>query len=72
MAEPHDAALALYNLTLVGINRVKLVRVGAVSALLALLRDVDVAARVILGVCNLEAYDEGWAALLNAGGVRFP
>ncbi|CAA0826758.1 U-box domain-containing protein 38 [Striga hermonthica] len=65
----HDSALALYHLTLVGSNRAKLVRLGAAGALLGLLRDADVAARVVLVVCNLAVSGEGRAAILDAGGV---
>ncbi|KZV39679.1 U-box domain-containing protein 38-like [Dorcoceras hygrometricum] len=65
-----DSALALYHLTLVQSNRVKVVRLGATGAFLGLLKDTEVAARVVLIVCNLAASDEGRAALLDAGAVR--
>lgn len=65
----HDAALALYHLTLVQSNRAKVIRLGAAGALLGLLKDADVAARVVLVVCNLAAGDEGRAALLDANAV---
>ncbi|XP_073125027.1 U-box domain-containing protein 40-like [Henckelia pumila] len=65
-----DSALALYHLTLVQSNRVKVVRLGAAGAFLGLLKDTEVAARVVLIVCNLAACDEGRAVLLDAGAVR--
>lgn len=65
-----DAALALYHLTLVQSNRVKLMKLGAVGSLLGLLRDAEVAARVVLVVCNLAASDEGRGALLDANAVE--
>ncbi|KAH6807602.1 plant U-box 38 [Perilla frutescens var. frutescens] len=65
----HDSALALYHLTLVQSNRAKVIRLGAAGALLGLLKDTDVAARVVLVVCNLAAGDEGRAALLDANAV---
>ncbi|XP_057806303.1 U-box domain-containing protein 38-like [Salvia miltiorrhiza] len=65
----HDAALALYHLTLVQSNRAKVIRLGAAAALLGLLKDRDVAARVVLTVCNLATCDEGRAALLDANAV---
>lgn len=65
----HDAALALYHLTLVQSNRAKVIRLGAAGTLLGLLKDADVAARVVLVVCNLAACDEGRAALLDANAV---
>ncbi|KAG8379038.1 hypothetical protein BUALT_Bualt07G0046600 [Buddleja alternifolia] len=66
----HDSALALYHLTMVQSNRVKMMRLGAVSALLALLKDAQVAARVVLVVCNLATCDEGRAALMDANAVE--
>lgn len=65
----HDSALALYHLTLVQSNRAKVIRLGAAGALLGLLKDADVAARVVLVVCNLAACDDGRAALLDANAV---
>ncbi|KAI3454550.1 hypothetical protein Pfo_011213 [Paulownia fortunei] len=66
----HDAALALYHLTLVQSNRVKIMKLGAVGVLLGLLKDAEVAARVVLVVCNLAAWDDGRAALLDANAVK--
>ncbi|KAK4437164.1 U-box domain-containing protein 38 [Sesamum alatum] len=65
----HDAALALYHLTLVQSNRVKIMKLGAAGILLGLLKDPEVAARVVLVVCNLASHDEGRAALLDANAV---
>ncbi|KAL3639510.1 hypothetical protein CASFOL_017417 [Castilleja foliolosa] len=66
----HDAALALYHLTLVSSNRVKLVRLGAAGVLLGVLRDdAEMAACVVLVVCNLAASDEGRAALMDSNAV---
>ncbi|KAL7139068.1 hypothetical protein ABFS83_09G025900 [Erythranthe nasuta] len=65
-----DASLALYHLTLVGSNRAKMVKLGAAGALLGMLKDPEVAARVVLVVCNLAACDEGRAALLDANAVQ--
>ncbi|PIN26415.1 Ubiquitin--protein ligase [Handroanthus impetiginosus] len=67
----HDAALALYHLTLVQTNRVKIMKLGAVAVLLGLLRDSEVAARVVLVVCNLATCDEGRVALMDANAVEF-
>lgn len=64
-----DSASALYHLTLVQINRVKIVKLGAVGVLLGMLEDTELAARVVLVVCNLAACDPGRSALLEAGGV---
>ncbi|KAK6123414.1 hypothetical protein DH2020_042837 [Rehmannia glutinosa] len=66
----HDAALALYHLTLVQSNRAKIMKLGAAGVLLGLLKDAEVAARVVLVVCNLAACDEGRAALLDANAVE--
>lgn len=65
-----DAALALYHLTLMQSNRVKIVKLGSAGVLLGLLKDPEVAARVVLVICNLAACEEGRAALLDAGAVR--
>ncbi|KAL3835160.1 hypothetical protein ACJIZ3_009896 [Penstemon smallii] len=65
-----DSALALYHLTLVQSNRVKIMKLGAVGILLGLLSDAEVAARVVLIVCNLAACDEGRAALMDANAVE--
>lgn len=64
-----DSASALYQLTLVQTNRVKIVKLGAVGVLLGMLEDTELAARVVLVVCNLAACDPGRSALLEAGGV---
>ncbi|KAL3640661.1 hypothetical protein CASFOL_015629 [Castilleja foliolosa] len=65
-----DAALALYHLTLVSSNRVKMVKLGAAGVLIGMMRDdVEMAARVVLVVCNLAACDEGRAALLDGNAV---
>ncbi|KAL6559428.1 hypothetical protein OROGR_004545 [Orobanche gracilis] len=65
----HDSALALYHLTLVGSNRVKMVRLGAAGVLLGMLKDAEVAARVVLVVCNLAASNEGRTTLLDSNAV---
>ncbi|XP_051136814.1 U-box domain-containing protein 38-like [Andrographis paniculata] len=64
-----DAALALYHLTLVQSNKVKLAKLGAAGVLLGLLKDEDVAARVVLVLCNLATSGEGRAALLDSDAV---
>ncbi|KAK4394607.1 U-box domain-containing protein 38 [Sesamum angolense] len=66
----HDAALALYHLTLVQSNRVKTIKLGAAGILLGLLKDAELAARVLLVVCNLASCDEGRAALLDVNAVE--
>ncbi|KAL2243996.1 UNVERIFIED_CONTAM: U-box domain-containing protein 38 [Sesamum indicum] len=66
----HDAALALYHLTLVQSNRVKIMKLGAAGILLGLLKDAELAARVVLVVCNLASCDGGRAALLDANAVE--
>ncbi|KAL0416964.1 UNVERIFIED_CONTAM: U-box domain-containing protein 38 [Sesamum latifolium] len=66
----HDAALALYHLTLVQSNRAKIMKLGAAGILLGLLKDAELAARVVLVVCNLASCDEGRAALLDANAVE--
>ncbi|XP_060204804.1 U-box domain-containing protein 38-like [Lycium barbarum] len=65
----HDSALALYHLTLVQSNRVKLVKLGAVNTLLGMLKTRDMAGRVVLVVCNLAVCQEGKTALLDSNGV---
>ncbi|XP_075514070.1 U-box domain-containing protein 40-like [Primulina tabacum] len=65
-----DSASALYHLTLVQTNRVKIAKLGAVGVLLGLLEDTELAARVVLVVCNLAACEPGRSASLEAGGVR--
>ncbi|KZV31243.1 U-box domain-containing protein 38-like [Dorcoceras hygrometricum] len=64
-----DSASALYHLTLVQTNIVKIVKLGAVGVLLGLLKDPELAARVILVLGNLAACEPGRTALLEAGGV---
>ncbi|XP_073144986.1 U-box domain-containing protein 40-like [Henckelia pumila] len=64
-----DSASALYHLTQVQSNRVKMVKLGAVGVLLGMLEDTELAARVVLVLCNLAACDPGRSALLEAGGV---
>ncbi|KAL0335700.1 UNVERIFIED_CONTAM: U-box domain-containing protein 38 [Sesamum radiatum] len=66
----HDAALALYHLTLMQSNRTKIIKLGAAGILVGLLNDTEVAARVVLVVCNLAASNEGRAALLDANAVQ--
>ncbi|MCI82582.1 U-box domain-containing protein 38-like, partial [Trifolium medium] len=49
----HDSALALYHLTLVQSNRVKLVKLGVVPTLLSMVMTGTMASRVLLILCNL-------------------
>lgn len=67
----HDSSLALYHLSLIQSNRVKLVKLGAVSTLLAMLRSGgDLAAKVLLVICNLAACTEGRSAMLDCNAVE--
>lgn len=66
----HDSALALYHLTLVQSNRAKLIKLGASNTLLGMLKNSDMAGRVVLVVCNLAACQEGKSALLDANAVK--
>lgn len=67
-----DSALALYHLALVHSNRVKLVKLGAVTAMLAVLRSEreGIAGRVLLVLCQLAASAEGKAAMLDGNAVE--
>ncbi|KAM0033112.1 putative U box domain, armadillo-like helical, Zinc finger, RING/FYVE/PHD-type [Helianthus debilis subsp. tardiflorus] len=65
----HDSALALYHLSLVQSNRVKLVKLGAVSTLLTML-ETGLAGRVLLVLCNLAASNEGKSVLLDSNAVE--
>ncbi|XP_071723740.1 U-box domain-containing protein 38-like [Rutidosis leptorrhynchoides] len=65
-----DSALALYHLSLIHSNRVKLVKLGAVPSLLSMVRSNELAAgRVLLVLCNLAACNEGRSAMLEANAV---
>ncbi|KAL6175606.1 hypothetical protein ACLB2K_052245 [Fragaria x ananassa] len=66
----HDAALALYHLTLVESNRVKLVKLNSVPTLLALSKAPGSAGRVLLILCNLAICGEGRSAMLDANAVE--
>ncbi|XP_021826006.1 U-box domain-containing protein 38-like [Prunus avium] len=67
----HDSALALYHLTLVESNRVKLVKQSnAIPTLLALAKSPASASRVLLILCNLASCNEGRSAMLDANAVE--
>ncbi|XP_050379142.1 U-box domain-containing protein 38-like [Argentina anserina] len=66
----HDSALALYHLTLVESNRVKLVKLNSVPTLLALSKAPGTAGRVLLILCNLAVCGEGRSAMLDANAVE--
>lgn len=66
----HDSALALYHLTLVQSNRVKLVKLNAIPTLLALAQSGSSASRVLLILCNLAACPEGRSAMLDGNAVE--
>lgn len=66
-----DSALALYHLTLVQSNRVKLVKLNSVPTLLALAKTGSSANRVLLILCNLAVCAEGRSAMLDANAVEF-
>ncbi|KAF4356164.1 hypothetical protein CsatB_017860 [Cannabis sativa] len=66
----HDSALALYHLTLVQSNRVKLVKLNAVPTLLALSQTGSSASRVLLILCNLAVCPEGRSSMLDANAVE--
>ncbi|BFG32626.1 hypothetical protein CerSpe_189000 [Prunus speciosa] len=67
----HDSALALYHLTLVESNRVKLVKQhNAIPTLLALAKSPASASRVLLILCNLASCNEGRSAMLDANAVE--
>ncbi|CAN6713936.1 unnamed protein product [Malus baccata var. baccata] len=67
----NDSALALYHLTLVESNRVKLVKQhNAVQTLLALAKSPASAGRVLLILCNLASCNEGRSSMLDANAVE--
>ncbi|KAL5544273.1 hypothetical protein UlMin_008057 [Ulmus minor] len=66
----HDSALALYHLSLVQSNRVKLVKLNSVPTLLTLAQTGSSASRVLLILCNLAACNEGRSAMLDANAVE--
>ncbi|GAU42295.1 hypothetical protein TSUD_136810 [Trifolium subterraneum] len=66
----HDSALALYHLTLVQSNRVKLVKLGVVPTLLSMVMTGTMASRVLLILCNLAMSVEGRTAMLDANAVE--
>ncbi|XP_074286690.1 U-box domain-containing protein 38-like [Silene latifolia] len=67
----HDAALALYHLSLVQSNRSKLVKLGSVQLFLNMVKSGQMPGRALLILCNLGASNEGRAAMLDAGAVAF-
>lgn len=67
----HDAALALYHLSLVQSNRIKLVKLGSVQLLLGMVKSDQMPGQALLILCNLGACNEGRAAMLDAGAVVF-
>lgn len=67
----HDAALALYHLSLVQSNRLKLVKLGLVQLFLGLVKSGQMPGRALLILCNLAACNEGRGAMLDAGAVDF-
>ncbi|KAH9616561.1 hypothetical protein KSS87_003954 [Heliosperma pusillum] len=67
----HDAALALYHLSLVQSNRSKLVKLGSVQLFLNMVKSGQMPGRALLILCNLGASSEGRAAMLDAGAVAF-
>ncbi|KAL9314158.1 hypothetical protein ACSQ67_019610 [Phaseolus vulgaris] len=66
----HDSALALYHLSLVQSNRVKLVKLGAVPTLLSMVVAGNLASRVLLILCNLAVCTEGRTTMLDANAVE--
>ncbi|KAL2897017.1 U-box domain-containing protein 40 [Bienertia sinuspersici] len=67
----HDAALALYHLSLVQSNRLKLVKLGTVQILLNMVKSGQMSGQALLILCNLGAFSEGRAAMLDASAVEF-
>lgn len=67
----HDSALALYHLTLVQSNRVKLIKLNAVPSLLVLAKSGSSASRILLILCNLAVCPEGRSAMLDANAVEY-
>lgn len=66
----HDSALALYHLTLVQSNRVKLIKLNAVPTLLVLAKTGSSASRILLILCNLAVCPEGRSSMLDANAVE--
>ena len=66
----HDSALALYHLSLVQSNRMKLVKLGVVPTLLSMVVAGNLASRVLLILCNLAVCTEGRTAMLDANAVE--
>jgi len=66
----HDSALALYHLSLIQSNRVKLVKLGAVPTLLAMAKSRNSASRVLLILCNLAVCAEGKSSMLDGNAVE--
>lgn len=66
----HDSALALYHLTLVQSNRVKLIKLNAVPTLLVLAKSGSSPSRILLILCNLAVCPEGRSAMLDANAVE--
>ncbi|KAL6223126.1 hypothetical protein ACLB2K_006516 [Fragaria x ananassa] len=66
----HDAVLALYHLTLMESNRVKLVKLNSVPTLLALSKALGSVGRVLLILCNLAICGEGRSAMLDTNAVE--
>nr|GMD23924.1 U-box domain-containing protein 38-like [Ipomoea batatas] len=58
------------NKTAIGSNRTKLIKLGAASALLGMMKSGDLAGRVVLVVCNLAVCAEGKTALLDGHAVE--
>ncbi|KZV38403.1 U-box domain-containing protein 40-like [Dorcoceras hygrometricum] len=65
----HDSALALYHLSLVQSNRVKMIKLGSVQILLGMVKSGHMPGRVMLVLCNLAASMEGRASMLDGGAV---
>ncbi|KAJ0775715.1 putative armadillo-like helical protein [Helianthus annuus] len=66
---PPTITLHHHHLSLVQSNRVKLVKLGAVSTLLTLL-ETGLAGRALLVLCNLAASSEGKSAMLDSNAIE--
>ena len=66
----HDSSLALYHLSLVQSNITKLVKLGSMPILLAMVKSGRMESRVILILCNLAWSSDGRHAMWYSGGVE--
>lgn len=66
----HDSSLALYHLSLVQSNIIKLVKLGSVPILLEMVNSGRMESRVLLILCNLALSPDGRHAMWDSGGVE--